>query len=181
MPAAGEISAAFSPAGPPPTTTTRRARRRRLRLAALLAADVGVVEAGDRQAADHAVDAALVGADAVPDALAVADLSTRSGSAISARVIATMSQSRLERLLRDGGVVDPARGDDRHAGADRLAQPVRERQELAEAVAVAPDRAGVVPGAGALGLAHVIELAGVDERARDLAQPSTPSRRARAT
>ena len=41
----------------------------RLGLAPFLSADVRIVEAGDRQAADHAIDAALVRADAVPDPL----------------------------------------------------------------------------------------------------------------
>ena len=129
------------------------------------------MEAGDRQAADHAVDAALVGADAVADALAVAELVDEVGVGDhGARHRDDVAVACGERLLGDRRIVDPARGDDRDAGADRVAEPVREGQELAEAVAIAADRAGVVPGAGSLGLAHVVELARVDERGGDVAE-----------
>ena len=130
---------------------------RRLRLAPLLAAHIGVVEARDRQAADHPVDAALVGAHAVPDPAAVAHLGDEVGIGDQGPCHRDdVAVAAREGALRDGRVVDPARGDDRDPGADRVAQAVRERQELAQAVTVAADRAGVVPGAGALGLAHVV-------------------------
>ena len=96
------ISAAFRPAGPPPTTSTSAHARRGRGLAPPLAADVGVVEAGDRQAADHAVDAALVGADAVADALAVAELVDEVGVGDhGARHRDDVAVACLERLLGD--------------------------------------------------------------------------------
>ena len=142
------------------------------RLAPLLSADVGVVEAGDGEASDHAVDAPLVGADAVANPPPRPELVHEVGVGDHrARHRDDVAIACLERPLGDCGIVDPARGQDGHAATQRVAEAVSEREELAEAVAVASDRACVVAGARALRLAHVVELAGVDEGPRDVLEP----------